>query len=141
MGAQDKEATSKKRPSKTLYLDKSTVEALDFLKSQIPKGGLRFSNSVLFREMLDQFKRDPGAMLDTERHPKRGQDRGRFICIPLTDEDLAIVDELDAYYQQNATARHRVRDRVQKSLRLPVSQLYASYVRAQAAKLGWQADK
>ncbi|EPR44203.1 hypothetical protein dsx2_1798 [Desulfovibrio sp. X2] len=127
----------KKRPSKTLYLDSPSQNALDFLKQQVPKGGLRFSNSVLFREMLEQLRDRPEAMLDIERHPKRGQDKGKFICIPLAAEDMVVIEELDSYYQKNAAVRHRARDRVPKSQRLPISQLYASFVRARASALGW----
>lgn len=137
MAAADEQAPPKRRPSKTLYLDRPSQDALEFLKQSVPKGGLRFSNTVLFREMLDHLKNEPESMLDIEHYPKRGQDRGKFVCIPLADADIAIVADLEDYYQQNARVRQRVRDGSPKVLRLPISQLYANFVRARAVALGW----
>jgi len=131
---------AKKHVNKTLYLDVVSARALEFLKTQIPQAGLRLSSVALFREMLARLKVTPEAVVGVERHAERGQERGRFISISLSPPDMAVLHELEDYYRLHAKTRHRVRDGVPKSRELPLSRLFADFIRTQAGERGWQPD-
>ncbi len=127
---------------KTLYIDSVTGEALDYLKALPSRSGMSFSIAALFREFLEFLEKSPGVMLAESGWSRRGQSKGRFISVPLTDAEQAALDRLVVYYVEHASEDQRIRDGSPKIKRLPVSQLFADFIRSQAMNLGWQqADK
>jgi len=133
----------KKQARKTVYLDQGALKALEFLKTHHPGKGYKFSTAILMREMLAALKANPQETLGIERHAKRGTERGRPVCIPLAEDDLTDIEGLSDFYREHAKTRHRVRDGVPKSRQLPISQLFAAFLRDQARSFGWadEADR
>jgi hypothetical protein len=132
------ETASKKPTWKAIYLDTLTVSALEFLKSQPTRGGMRFSNAALFREFLDHLRRNTATMLKSSGWSRRGEAKGKLVSVPLTADDKANLAWLVRYYEDHAPGDTRVRDRQPKIKRLPISQLYADYIRDHARRLGWR---
>jgi len=128
----------KKQTWKAVYLDAQSLEALQFLKSQPTRAGLRFSNAALFRDFLDHLRQNPTTMLKVSGWSRRGKAKGRMVSIPVTPEDIAALAWLARYYEDHASQDTRVRDRQPKIKRLPLSQLYADYIRDHASHIGWR---